>query len=218
MTTVLIFISICILTQLECDHLSLLECSSPCLNGGRCSYNSTCQCPPGWTGPSCGQSLAPTFAPTSLHQINTATSTTYSTSMLNSNMSPASILEHINKINSMPTPSYDFSFIPTLPPHPSSTTEELIYPATLAPTPPPHPSSTTEELIYPATLAPTHSTHQSSTTEELIYPATSPAPTLVSETCQPSCLNRGTCSFVNNIRSCQCPPNYSGPQCEHEEG
>ena len=198
MTTVLIYISICILTQLECDHLSLLECSSPCLNGGRCSYNSTCQCPPGWTGPSCGQSLAPTFAPTSLHQINTATSTTYSTSMLNSNMYPASILEHINKINSMPTPSYDFSFIPTLPPHPSSTTEELIYPATLAPTPPPHPSSTTEELIYPAT--------------------TPAAPTLVSETCQPSCLNRGTCSVVNNIRSCQCPPNYSGPQCEHEEG
>ena len=198
MTTVLIYISICILTQLEYDHLSLLECSSPCLNGGKCSYNSTCQCPPGWTGPSCGQSLAPTFAPTSLHQINTATSTTYSTSMLNSNMSPASILEHINKINSMPTPSYDVSFIPTLPPHPSSTTEELIYPATLAPTPPPHPSSTTEELIYPAT--------------------TPAAPTLVSETCQPSCLNRGTCSVVNNIRSCQCPPNYSGPQCEHEEG
>ena len=198
MTTVLIYISICILTQLECDHLSLLECSSSCLNGGRCSYNSTCQCPPGWTGPSCGQSVAPTFAPTSLHQINTATSTTYSTSMLNSNMSPASILEHINKINSMPTPSYDFSFISTLPPHPSSTTEELIYPATLAPTPPPHPSSTTEELIYPAT--------------------TPAAPTLVSETCQPSCLNRGTCSVVNNIRSCQCPPNYSGPQCEHEEG
>ena len=198
MTTVLIYISICILTQLEYDHLSLLECSSPCLNGGKCSYNSTCQCPPGWTGPSCGQSLAPTFAPTSLHQINTATSTTYSTSMLNSNMSPASILEHINKINSMPTPSYDFSFIPTLPPHPSSTTEELIYPATLAPTPPPHPSSTTEELIYPAT--------------------TPAAPTLVSETCQPSCLNRGTCSVVNNIRSCQCPPNYSGPKCEHEEG
>ena len=177
MTTVLIYISICILTQLECDQLFLLECSSPCLNGGRCSYNSTCQCPPGWTGPSCGQSVAPTFAPTSLHQINTASSTTYPTSMSNySDLSPTSVLEHINKISSMTTSSFNFSFIPTLSPHPSSITEELVYPATPA------------------------------------------APTLVSETCQPSCLNRGTCSFVKNIRSCQCPPNYSGHQCEYEEG
>ena len=36
------------------------ECSPPCMNGGRCVYNNTCQCPPHWTGEHCEQSLSST--------------------------------------------------------------------------------------------------------------------------------------------------------------
>ncbi len=36
------------------------ECSPPCMNGGRCVYNSNCQCPPHWTGEHCEQSLLST--------------------------------------------------------------------------------------------------------------------------------------------------------------
>ncbi len=36
------------------------ECSPPCMNGGRCVYNNTCQCPPHWTGEHCEQSLLST--------------------------------------------------------------------------------------------------------------------------------------------------------------
>ncbi len=35
----------------------LTECSPPCMNGGRCVYNNTCQCPPHWTGEHCEQNL-----------------------------------------------------------------------------------------------------------------------------------------------------------------
>ncbi len=30
------------------------------MNGGRCVYNNTCQCPPHWTGEHCEQSLSST--------------------------------------------------------------------------------------------------------------------------------------------------------------
>ncbi len=36
------------------------ECSPHCMNGGRCVYKNTCQCPPHWTGEHCEQSLSST--------------------------------------------------------------------------------------------------------------------------------------------------------------
>ncbi len=40
--------------------LFFTECSPPCMNGGRCVYNNTCQCPPHWTGGHCEQTLLST--------------------------------------------------------------------------------------------------------------------------------------------------------------
>ncbi len=56
------------------------ECSPPCMNGGRCVYNNTCQCSPHWTGGHCKQSL--------LSTIYTNTHTDRTSYIINSTTSP----------------------------------------------------------------------------------------------------------------------------------